>query len=216
MHADDWMPIAERISIAKNKILSDSLIWSENVTAEGYRMEDMFWNLFCTRNLMKEIRWHQPAYWLQVLNQELVNMLPRYNKIWDSYIVKFDPMIEYEKKHGNRSVFNENYSDTGNSGTHVTSGSKSVFNDTPSTRLGDADYATNITDDSGESETTTGTTTKSNRDHTDDQNGWEVGRNRGGAVLLDEYRNLLTDVCSDMCNELSDMLFFRVVSLEVY
>lgn len=213
----DWTPIEEHVKIAMDKIISPSIGWSTTQNLSGQSMKELFWNTFCSRNMMREISVDQPPYWIWLFNGRISAVIDRYNRLWDSYCEKYDPLLEYEDHHGLNieSDFEGKEESEGHSESE--SSDESIYNDTPSTKLNDLDYATSITGNTGnaKSDSKSGTQTTNNRHDTHKEN--RHGHNQSATKLYEEYRNSLRNVALDMCMDIeNEGLFFLVFDNGVY
>lgn len=167
-------------------------------------MRDSFWKNFCIQNAEREIEYETTTYFLAMLRSELALYLPRYNKLWESTKLEIDKLKSYSRdsmrKGGDASTGHKegSYSDTG----------KTVNNDTPTNKLGDADYANDIVD--------TNTSGNNQSDGTTKRDYWEQIKDEGyttpQADLILKYRETLIDVIRALIDDVSQKIFLKIYS----
>lgn len=216
LKANDFKTIEERIEIARPYMLPDSLPFSKMKNQIGQDFRTEFWTNFCVKNLRREITGGEAHYWMTRMKWVIRSLLPRYNLIWETYARSYNPFLEYEKHGDSSDKYDETHGDKASSSTDSSTENRSVFNDTPSSSLGDKDYATSITDDNGNTSSTTSGETNGDKNSTDVKKWNESGRNKAEIELAEIYITRLKDTVNDFVNEVSKQLFFGIIELGVY
>ena len=195
IYDSDTLSVGDRIALAQEPIL-------QGLNFFDAEMKTDFWTNFCIQNLEREIEYETTNYWLYMFKSTMNLLLPRYNKLWESTKIEIEKLKSFSHDSERKG---EDDSEGHNTGSYSNTG-KTVFNDTPTNNLGDADYAENITDASGNGNTQDDGTT--NRDY------WETihddGYNIPQADLILKYRQTLIDVIRMLIDEVSKPIFLKL------
>lgn len=203
-YQQNYPTIEERIAAAQNQILAKNLLF------QSEEFKTNFWNAFCVTFLMREIEFETTGLFILKLNQRLRTVLPRYNILWNAIHEDLEPFISYREMTDRGLNENIDRNNTGNSNINNSSNSKNVFEDTPQNKLGNPDYATNITTvDSGYN---TGNTYKddTNTDRNLSEGIIKQGFNRPKIELIGELFEKLQDLIDNMVHDVGDQLFLKV------
>lgn len=193
---EDEMSVIERIEKAQPKMLYNT----NNFFNEEFR--NAFFQQFCVDNMMREIEYETPEYFILKFNQNVSRWLPVYNKFYESSLLELDKLKSYSRdstRNGDRKT-----SASGKSTSE--SNNKNIFDDTPENRLTNADYATTITVDEGSGKGTT--TSRGKEVYSEDYK--ESGYNVPQAELILKYRETLMDVVGQFSDTVSRSLFLKI------
>lgn len=137
------------------------------------------------------------------LDEAMNRIMPFYNEMYKSIELQGDNPLSNMEFYETRDTQNDNK--TSGKTTDVTdSTSKSVFQDTPTQRLGDEDYATNITDNSFNSEATGNNETQANLDEKMQRH--VTGLNQYSKQdMISRYRENIINVDEMIIEELHDL-----------
>lgn len=193
---EDEMGVMERIEKARSKMLYNT----NNFFNEEFK--NVFFQQFCVDNMMREIEYETPEYFILKFNQNVSRWLPVYNKLYESSLLELDKLKSYSRessRNGDRETSASGKSTSENN-------NKNVFDDTPENRLTSADYATTITVD----ESSGNGTTSSNGKEVYSENYKESGYNVPQAELILKYRETLMDVVGQFSDTVSRSLFLKI------
>lgn len=165
------------------------------------------------RYYFREIGLETPAQFKQFLNTRMNEIMPFYNQHYQAN-EDFKVHNVYHNKdvttEDTRVTKGDNSSNSSGSNSSTSSGtSKNVFNDTPSSKLGNEDYATNITDDTtngnsssqgNSSSTSKGTTTDEYVTRTYGHDGMKYP-----TEILKDLRKSFNNIDVLIINELKDL-----------
>lgn len=193
---EDEMSVMERIEKARPKMLYN--------TNKFYNEEfkNDFFQQFCIDNMMREIEYETPGYFILKFNQNVSRWLPVYNKLYETSLLELDKLKSYSRE----SSRNGDRETTASGKSTSESNNKNVFDDTPENRLTNADYATTITVDQGSGN---GTTSSSGKE-VYSENYKESGYNVPQADLILKYRETLMDVVGQFSDTVSHSLFLKI------
>ena len=137
------------------------------------------------------------------LNEKLNLILPYYNDLYDSITLQKDtPLINQDivETKGTTSSGNSTSNNTSNSTDHT----KTILQDTPTSKLGDEDYATAITDVDKTGNGTSANTSSGN--NKEDMTRRITGLNGYSKQdLIAKYRDNLLNIDYSIINELNDL-----------
>ena len=162
-----------------------------------------------------EIGHETPEMFRFALNRKLREIMPYYNKLYESEKIQFDPLstMEYTDDTTSENTVNSNSEQSSHNTNGVTAKSRSVQSELPQVHLsGNEDYATSAGDATSQTDTTgDGTATSTG---TDSANGTvshaTKGRQGPAASLLMNYRNSLLNIDMMVVQECAE-LFMGVV-----
>lgn len=193
---EDEMGVMERIEKARSKMLYNT----NKFFNEEFR--NAFFQQFCVDNMMREIEYETPEYFILKFNQNVSRWLPVYNKLYESSLLELDKLKSYSRESSRNGDRETNASGKSTS----ESNNKNVFDDTPENRLTKTDYATTITVDEGSGSGTT----SSNGKEVYSENYAESGYNVPQAELILKYRETLIDVVGQFSDTVSRTLFLKI------
>ena len=162
-----------------------------------------------------EIGHETPEMFRFALNRKLREIMPYYNKLYESEKIQFDPLttMDFTDDTTSDSTSNSNSSQTSHNTNDVASKSRTVSSELPQVELSpNEDYASSAADSNSDT-TTTGDGTASSTD-TGTVNGTvshaTKGRQGPAASLLMNYRNSLLNIDMMVVQECAE-LFMGVV-----
>ena len=198
------VPVEDRIRAAKEYIISPDIKF---YSAE---MENDFWMQFCVKNLMREIEYEEPAMWILQFNNNVRRVIWRYNKLYETLFVDIDLLSSHKRQMVRNTHGNENRQTTDHGTSNSTTSNREVFEDTPESRLGNSDYATNITNSNGTANGETNGEGTDKSDYSDNENLIETGFDGPQGELLKQNRESLVDVIGSMVDECSKRIFLKI------
>ncbi len=176
----------------------------------------------------REIGFETVGLWKLKLMSKMRNIMPYYNKLYESTLMEFDPLTDTKivKDHSGTHMGTtedkgtDNLSTTSHGSTTASNTRKDLYSDTPQgalTNVENETYLTNarITSDSGNNTADstyteardTGSTTTSNRNETFKETvSGKVGTS-SYADLLMKYRDSIINVDQQVIDELADLFF---------
>ena len=193
---EDEMSVMERIVKARSKMLYNT----NNFFNEEFR--NAFFQQFCVDNMMREIEYETPEYFILKFNQNVSRWLPVYNKLYESSLLELDKLKSYSRE----STRNGDRKTNASGKSTSESNNKNIFDDTPENRLTNAAYATTITVDEGSGKGTT--TSRGKEVYSEDYK--ESGYNVPQAELILKYRETLMDVVGQFSDTVSRTLFLKI------
>lgn len=202
--AKNYPTIEERIKAAQSTIMSETAVFATQ------EFKDSFWNAFCTEFLMREIEYPTTGVFILKFNQRLRNMLPRYNTLYRAIQVDLEPFISYRDMTDRGLNENSGRNENGNSDTNSNSNSKNVFEDTPENKLGNVDYATNITTVNQNSNSNNKFKTELTAARNVSEGIVREGFDRPKIELLSELFERLNDLIIMMVHDVGDPLFLKI------
>lgn len=201
-------------------------------------MRDLYYDIFCTENLEREIEFETVNYFLMRWKTNIKKCIAKYNLLYKTFQTDIDILTDYERhtiitdnddiKHG-KTVNGSGYGDTEHGMKVETisqnqSEGKTVFEDTPENELLDQNYATNITKNGAEASgnvTAQNSGTDKNKFSNETHEGGvterdynrvlqDRGRNKSIPVIMDEIMNGQMNVIENMVDETSKGLFIKI------
>lgn len=183
------------------------------------------------RYYFREIGFETPAQFKWYLRTRLNEIMPYYNKLYNSENIMnkegFNPLYNLDTTETQTRTIKQdstmNQTETGTNeatdtaSSTTTNNGKEVFQDTPQSKLGDLNYATNITDNEGESEQKANTTSTGKNNNTSESeaqaNTMETYENRvlgsGGlrypADIIMEWRKSFLNIDVQILDNLNDL-----------
>lgn len=201
---EDFPTLEERIELAKDNILSNSLTFASS------EFKDNFWTAFCAEYLMREIEYETTNLFIFKLNQRIKNLLPRYNILYNAIQEDLEPYVTYRKMRDRGLNEKVDKDENGNSNQINNSGSKTVFEDTPYNKLLNTDYATNINNNNSNSETDNTYKSEQDTNRSLSEGIVEEGFTKPKIELLSELFEKLQDLIVMMVKEVGEPLFLKV------
>lgn len=201
---------SQDISIFDRITMALPYIISPNIEFYSQKMKEEFWYLFCEENLMREIEYDTVSIFLIRFDAQLRKVIWRYNQMYATLKEQYDITTSYRDKE--TRIVDEDTSGNleSNSGSENESNRKSVFEDTPESRLLNEDYATSITQDDNHS-------TGAYNQHSENTGTRDVKEtvNREGQKAPDwemysKFRKSLDDVIANMVAIVSKPLFLKI------
>ena len=172
----------------------------------------------------REICWDTVGRWLLELDSRFNVIMPYYNKLYESELIKFNPMFDtdlyrtYNRKRDEKRDINENRDGESNTNTTSNSESYNLFNNTPQGGLDGIDsmkYLTTATKDTANNSSNatsnyTGTVLNNQTlnnledyiEHVSGKNGTE-----NYSDMLNKFRSTFLNIDADIIGELSDLFF---------
>lgn len=182
---------------------------------------------------VREIGFETVALFAWYMRQTMWEIMPYYNKLYEAIELVTDPLIDYKRDYNedwnvkNDDTEKQNYDNTRNTVTNstanTTSNDENIYQDTPMSMLDNPSpnpierkqFATNVTYDNGNTDSTSSTDTKNtltgadtlSKDKNEDglRNKHITGINRSQADLLDEYAKKMLNIDVMIINELKDL-----------
>lgn len=198
-----------------------------NLVENGYPLFDFDYPIFdndyrkvlekkiVDRYYFREIGFETPGQFKHFLRTRLNEIMPYYNQLYKSENIMnkegFNPLYNLDTTETQkRSIKSDSLSNQDEKGNSVSEGKgKNVFQDTPQSKLGDLNYATNITDDTNNQSASSNATTKA----TGQSNTFEEYENRvlgsGGlrypADIIMEWRKSFLNIDTEILDNLNDL-----------
>lgn len=162
-------------------------------------MRDNFWEGFCNEFLMREIEFETTGLFIYHLNNRIKLLLPRYNILWSAVHKDLEPFLSFRETTDRGVNEKIDKDDSGESHTDTNLNSKNVFEDTPENKMGNSDYATNITTDNQ--------TTNSNTNYTNDS---DTRRNMSEGIIREGFNQPKIELLSKLFEHLNDLILMMV------
>ena len=208
--------------------------WNKIFTSNVSFFDEKYRSVLCKKILkhyyLREIGCETVGIWLLWMNTKLEEIMPYYNKLYESELIKFNPMYDVDwsrkgNKTGNESGTGSRSTSGNNSGTNTQSGNssntrKDLYSDTPQGALTGVERETYLTNarkvsDSGETGVN-GSTTGSYEDNESSSNKIDTtedyvesvsGKQGGGSYskLLNEFRETFLNIDMQVIEEFSDL-----------
>ena len=184
---------------------------------------------------VREIGFETVALFAWYMRQTMWEIMPYYNKLYEAIEMVTDPLVDYKRDYNedwnvkNDDVEKQNYDNTRNTLTNSKGNTKSndenIYQDTPMSMLDNPapnpvenkKYATNVTYDNGNTDSTSSSDSKNTltgedtltKDKNEDglRNKHVTGINKSQAYLLDEYAKKMLNIDMMIINELQDLFF---------
>lgn len=174
---------------------------------ENYRaiLETKILKHYYTREIGEET----VGLWKLRLNTRMNEIMPYYNKLYESELIEFDPMSNFNFKRESTRNIEGGGENTSESGTTSETTNWDKYNDTPQGSVGNLDsdsYLTNarkITNSNEDSTENSATNTYSNTDeYVENLTGYS---GVSASKMLKEYRDILLNIDVMIINELKDL-----------
>lgn len=208
--------------------------WDKIFTSKVSFFDEEYRGVLCKKILkhyyLREIGCETVGIWLLWMNTKLEEIMPYYNKLYESELIKFNPMYDVDwnrkgNKTGNESGSGSRSTSGNNSGTNTQSGTssntrKDLYSDTPQGALTGVESETYLTNarkvsDSGETGVNGSTSgsyedseSSSNKvDTTEDYVESVTGKQGGSSYskLLNEFRETFLNIDMQVIEEFAEM-----------
>lgn len=208
--------------------------WDKIFTSKVSFFDEEYRGVLCKKILkhyyLREIGCETVGIWLLWMNTKLEEIMPYYNKLYESELIKFNPMYDVDwnrkgNKTGNESGSGSRSTSGNNSGTNTQSGTssnttKDLYSDTPQGALTGVEsqtYLTNARKVSNSGETgVNGSTSGSYEDSESSSNKVDttedyvesVSGKQGGSSyskLLNEFRETFLNIDMQVIEEFEEM-----------
>lgn len=208
--------------------------WDKIFTSKVNFFDEEYRGVLCKKILkhyyLREIGCETVGIWLLWMNTKLEEIMPYYNKLYESELIKFNPMYDVDwnrkgNKTGNESGSGSRSTSGNNSGTNTQSGTssntrKDLYSDTPQGALTGVESETYLTNarkvsDSGETGVNGSTTgsyedseSSSNKVDTTEDYVESVSGKQGGSSyskLLNEFRETFLNIDMQVIEEFDEM-----------
>lgn len=208
--------------------------WDKIFTSKVSFFDEEYRGVLCKKILkhyyLREIGCETVGIWLLWMNTKLEEIMPYYNKLYESELIKFNPMYDVDwnrkgNKTGNESGSGSRSTSGNNSGTNTQSGTssntrKDLYSDTPQGALTGVESETYLTNarkvsDSGETGVNGSTTgsykdseSSSNKVDTTEDYVESVSGKQGGSSyskLLNEFRETFLNIDMQVIEEFDEM-----------
>lgn len=208
--------------------------WDKIFTSKVSFFDEKYRGVLCKKILkhyyLREIGCETVGIWLLWMNTKLEEIMPYYNKLYESELIKFNPMYDVDwnrkgNKTGNESGSGSRSTSGNNSGTNTQSGTssntrKDLYSDTPQGALTGVESETYLTNarkvsDSGETGVNGSTSgsyedseSSSNKvDTTEDYVESVTGKQGGSSYskLLNEFRETFLNIDMQVIEEFAEM-----------
>lgn len=167
----------------------------------------------------KEIAYETVERWKLGLNDRLNLIMPRYNKLYESALLEFDPFdnnslheTSVRETTGNTQSNATSESTRKGTGTNKTT-TNSLYSDTPQGVLSNKDYATSLNEDTmngSTNNTETGNGTSQEKQTMNNLDKFildRTGTTGNKSEMLMKYRETFLNIDDMICNELNDLFF---------
>lgn len=215
-----------------DEVLNSS--WDKIFTSKVSFFDEEYRGVLCKKILkhyyLREIGCETVGIWLLWMNTKLEEIMPYYNKLYESELIKFNPMYDVDwnrkgNKTGNESGSGSRSTSGNNSGTNTQSGTssntrKDLYSDTPQGALTGVESETYLTNarkvsDSGETGVN-GSTSGSYKDSESSSNKVDTTENYVESVsgkqgtgsyskLLNEFRETFLNIDMQVIEEFEEM-----------
>jgi hypothetical protein len=208
--------------------------WDKIFTSKVSFFDEKYRGVLCKKILkhyyLREIGCETVGIWLLWMNTKLEEIMPYYNKLYESELIKFNPMYDVDwnrkgNKTGNESGSESRSTSGNNSGTNTQSGTssntrKDLYSDTPQGALTGIESETYLTNarkvsDSGETGVNASTSgryedseSSSNKVDTTEDYVESVSGKQGGSSyskLLNEFRETFLNIDMLVIEEFEEM-----------
>lgn len=208
--------------------------WDKIFTSKVSFFDEEYRGVLCKKILkhyyLREIGCETVGIWLLWMNTKLEEIMPYYNKLYESELIKFNPMYDVDwnrkgNKTGNESGSGSRSTSGNNSGTNTQSGTssntrKDLYSDTPQGALTCVESETYLTNarkvsDSGETGVNGSTSgsyedseSSSNKVDTTEDYVESVSGKQGGSSyskLLNEFRETFLNIDMQVIEEFEEM-----------
>lgn len=208
--------------------------WDKIFTSKVSFFDEEYRGVLCKKILkhyyLREIGCETVGIWLLWMNTKLEEIMPYYNKLYESELIKFNPMYDVDwnrkgNKTGNESGSGSRSTSGNNSGTNTQSGTssntrKDLYSDTPQGALTGVESETYLTNarkvsDSGETGVN-GSTSGSYEDSESSSNKVDTTENYVESVsgkqgtgsyskMLNEFRETFLNIDMQVIEEFAEM-----------
>lgn len=208
--------------------------WDKIFTSKVSFFDEEYRGVLCKKILkhyyLREIGCETVGIWLLWMNTKLEEIMPYYNKLYESELIKFNPMYDVDwnrkgNKTGNESGSGSRSTSGNNSGTNTQSGTssntrKDLYSDTPQGALTGVETETYLTNarkvsDSGETGVN-GSTSGSYEDSESSSNKVDTTENYVESVsgkqgtgsyskMLNEFRETFLNIDMQVIEEFAEM-----------
>ena len=208
--------------------------WDKIFTSKVSFFDEEYRSVLCKKILkhyyLREIGCETVGIWLLWMNTKLEEIMPYYNKLYESELIKFNPMYDVDwnrkgNKTGNESGSGSRSTSGNNSGTNTQSGTssntrKDLYSDTPQGALTGVESETYLTNarkvsDSGETGVN-GSTSGSYEDSESSSNKVDTTENYVESVsgkqgtgsyskMLNEFRETFLNIDMQVIEEFAEM-----------
>ena len=215
-----------------DEVLNSS--WDKIFTSKVSFFDEEYRSVLCKKILkhyyLREIGCETVGIWLLWMNTKLEEIMPYYNKLYESELIKFNPMYDVDwnrkgNKTGNESGSGSRSTSGNNSGTNTQSGTssntrKDLYSDTPQGALTGVESETYLTNarkvsDSGETGVN-GSTSGSYEDSESSSNKVDTTENyvesvsgkqgtRSYSKMLNEFRETFLNIDMQVIEEFAEM-----------
>lgn len=208
--------------------------WDKIFTSKVSFFDESYRSVLCKKILkhyyLREIGCETVGIWLLWMNTKLEEIMPYYNKLYESELIKFNPMYDVDwnrkgNKTGNESGTGSRSTSGNNSGTNTQSGNssnvrKDLYSDTPQGALTGVESETYLTNarkvsDSGTTGVNGSTSgsyedseSSSNKVDTTEDYVESVSGKQGGesySKLLNEFRETFLNIDMQVIEEFDEM-----------
>ena len=208
--------------------------WDKIFTSKVSFFDEEYRGVLCKKILkhyyLREIGCETVGIWLLWMNTKLEEIMPYYNKLYESELIKFNPMYDVDwnrkgNKTGNESGSGSRSTSGNNSGTNTQNGTssntrKDLYSDTPQGALTGIETETYLTNarkvsDSGETGVNSSTSgsyedsesSSNNVDTTEDYVESVCGKQGGSSYskLLNEFRETFLNIDMQVIEEFEEM-----------
>lgn len=208
--------------------------WDKIFTSKVSFFDESYRGVLCKKILkhyyLREIGCETVGIWLLWVNTKLEEIMPYYNKLYESELIKFNPMYDVDwnrkgNKKGNESGTGSRSTSGNNSGTNTQTGNssnvrKDLYSDTPQGALTGVETETYLTNarkvsDSGTNGVNSSTSgsyedseSSTNKvDTTEDYVESVSGKQGGGSYskLLNEFRETFLNIDMQVIEEFDEM-----------
>nr|DAM35628.1 MAG TPA: Lower collar protein [Caudoviricetes sp.] len=208
--------------------------WDKIFTSKVSFFDEEYRGVLCKKILkhyyLREIGCETVGIWLLWMNTKLEEIMPYYNKLYESELIKFNPMYDVDwcrkgNKTGNESGSGSRSTSGNNTGTNTQSGTssntrKDLYSDTPQGALTGVESETYLTNarkvsDSGETGVNGSTSgsyedseSSSNKVDTTEDYVESVSGKQGGSSyskLLNEFRETFLNIDMQVIEEFEEM-----------
>lgn len=208
--------------------------WDKIFTSKVSFFDEKYRGVLCKKILkhyyLREIGCETVGIWLLWMNTKLEEIMPYYNKLYESELIKFNPMYDVDwnrkgNKTGNESGSGSRSTSGNNRGTNTQSGTssntrKDLYSDTPQGALTGVESETYLTNarkvsDSGETGVNGSTSgsyedseSSSNKVDTTEDYVESVSGKQGGSSyskLLNEFRETFLNIDMQVIEEFEEM-----------
>lgn len=192
-------------------VLSKS--WDKVITTKAELFDELYRETLYTKILKhyytREIAAETVGLWQLWINTRLEEILPYYNKMYESALIEYDPLsdVNYIRRSSGKTT---DQTSSHGKGTNKAE-SWNLYSDTPQGGLSGVDSNTYLTNaqkntDGTESTSESGSQGTSENDYTETMRGKTAG-GKSLSALLEEYRHTFVNVDKMIIEDLKDLFF---------